>query len=132
MPQYSDIIDNRRSFLKDEINSVLTATEEAKFAVGYLFLSGFNEVIGNISHLKELKLIIGSVSDTKTLEEIAEGVARRDELEEAVEKLKYQKASKRKEIINTSKSKIGHNIGGLEQSEGNENMLFSLKDLIAS
>jgi D-aminopeptidase len=52
---YSDIIDNRRSFLKDEINSVLKATEEAKFAVGYLFLSGFNEVIGNISHLMFLK-----------------------------------------------------------------------------
>ena len=132
MPQYSDIIDNRRSFLKDEINSVLTATEEAKFAVGYLFLSGFNEIIGNISHLKELKLIIGSVSDTKTFEEIAEGVARRDELEEAVEKLKYQKASKRKEIISTLKTKMGHNIGGLEQSEENENMLLSLKDLIVS
>ena len=97
MPQYSDIIDNRRSFLKDEINSILTATEEAKFAVGYLFLSGFNEVIGNISHLKELKLIIGSVSDTKTLEEIAEGVTRRDELEEAAERLRYQKSSKKKE-----------------------------------
>ena len=132
MPQYSDIIDNRRSFLKDEINSVLTATEEAKFAVGYLFLSGFNEIICNISHLKELKLIIGSVSDTKTLEEIAEGVARRDELEEAVDKLKYQKASKKKEIIGTLKTKIGHNIGGLEQSAENENMLLSLKDLIVS
>lgn len=42
---YSDIIDNRRSFLKDEINSVPEATEKDKFAVGYLFLSGFNEVV---------------------------------------------------------------------------------------
>lgn len=129
---YSDIIDNRRSFLKDEINSVLKATEEAKFAVGYLFLSGFNEVIGNISHLKELKLIIGSVSNTKTLEEIAEGVARRDELEEAAERLKYQKPAEKKEIIKTLMTKIGRSIGGLEQSEENENMLLSLKDLIAS
>lgn len=129
---YSDIIDNRRSFLKDEINSVLKATEEAKFAVGYLFLSGFNEIINNISHLKELKLIIGGVSNTKTLEEIAEGVARRDELEEAAERLKYQKPAEKKEIINTVMTKIGRSIGGLEQSGENENMLLSLKDLIAS
>ena len=129
---YSDIIDNRRSFLKDEINSVLKATEEAKFAVGYLFLSGFNEIIGNISHLKELKLIIGSVSDTKTLEEIAEGVARRDELEEAAEKLKYQKPAEKREIVNATKTKLDNSIGGLEQSEENENMLLSLKDLITS
>ncbi len=129
---YSDIIDNRRSFLKDEINSILKATKEAKFAVGYLFLSGFNEIVSNISHLKELKLIVGAVSNTKTLEEIAEGVARKDELEEAAERLKYQKPAEKKEIVNTVKTKIGHSIGGLEQSEENECMLLSLKDLIAS
>jgi superfamily II DNA or RNA helicase len=111
---------------------LLKATEEAKFAVGYLFLSGFNEVIDNISHLKELKLIIGGVSDTKTLEEIAEGVARRDELQEAAERLKYQKPAEKKKIIDNLKTKIGCSIGGLEQSEENENMLLSLKDLIAS
>jgi len=129
---YSDIIDNRRSFLKDEINSVLKGTEKAKFAIGYLYLSGFNEIIKNISHLKELKLIIGSLSNTKTLEEIAEGVARRDELEKATEKLQYQNKTKKREIINITKNKLGHNIGGLEQSEENEKMLLSLKDLITS
>lgn len=129
---YSDIIDNRRKFLKDEINSVLKATEEAKFAVGYLFLSGFNEIVGNISHLKELKLIIGSTSNTQILEEIAEGVTRREELEEAAEKLKYQKPTEKKAVVNALKTGIGRSIGGLEQSEENENMLLSLKDLIAS
>jgi len=129
---YSDIIDNRRSFLKDEINSILKATKEAKFAVGYLFLSGFDEIVSNISHLKELKLIVGAVFNTKTLEEIAEGVARKNELEEAAERLKYQKSAEKKEIVNTVKTKIGRSIGGLEQSEENESMLLSLKDLIAS
>ena len=132
MPVYSDIIDNRRSFLKDEINSILKATEKAKFAVGYLFLSGFNEIIGNISHLKELRLIIGATSNTQTIEEIAEGVTRRDELEEAAERLKYQKPAEKKVIVDTLKDKIGRSIGGLEQSEENETMLLSLKDLIAS
>jgi superfamily II DNA or RNA helicase len=132
MPEYFDIIDNRRKFLKDEINSVLKATEKAKFAVGYLFLSGFNEIVANISHLKELKLVIGTTSNTRTIEEIAAGVSRREDLEEAAERLKYQKPTEKKAIVNTLKAKIGRNIGGLEQSEENENMLCSLKDLIAS
>jgi len=110
----------------------IKATKEAKFAVGYLFLSGFNEIVSNISHLKELKLIVGAVSNTKTLEEIAEGVARKNELEEAAERLKYQKPAEKKEIVNTLKTKIGRSIGGLEQSEENECMLLSLKDLIVS
>ena len=130
MPEYFDIIDNRRKFLKDEINSVLKATEKANFAVGYLFLSGFNEIAANISHLKELKLVIGTTSNTRTIEEIAAGVSRREDLEEAAERLKYQKPTEKKAIVNTLKAKIGRNIGGLEQSEENENMLCSLKDLV--
>jgi superfamily II DNA or RNA helicase len=129
---YLDIIDNRRNSLKDEVNHILSTTEEAKFAVGYLFLSGFNEIIRNISHLKELKLIIGIASDTKTIEEISEGIARREELENAAKRLSYQKPEEREKIINGSKYKIGQSIGGLEQSEENENMILSLRDLIAT
>ena len=130
--EYSDIIDNRNRFLKDEINLVLKGTEEAKFAVGYLFLSGFNEIVNNISHLNELKLIIGATSNSQTIEEIAEGVARREDLEEAAERLKYQKPTERRAIANALQATIGHSIGGLEQSEENESMLRSLQDLIAS
>jgi hypothetical protein len=85
---YSDIIDNKNRFLKDAINDHLKGTEEAKFAVGYLFLSGFNEIAANISHLKELKLIIGTTSNTQTIEELAEGVSRREELAEAARPLR--------------------------------------------
>ena len=128
----SDIIDNKRCSLKGEINSILKATEEAKFAVGYLFLSGFDEIATTVSHLKELKLIIGATSNTQTLEEIAEGMSRREELEEAAERLKYQKPTEKRAIANTLQTTIGRSIGGLEQSETNENMLCSLSDLITS
>lgn len=113
----SDIIDNKRCSLKGEINSILKATEEAKFAVGYLFLSGFDEIATKVSHLKELKLIIGASSNTQTLEEIAEGMSRREELEEAAERLKYQKPTEKRAIANTLQTTIGRSIGGLEQSE---------------
>jgi superfamily II DNA or RNA helicase len=129
---YSDIIDNKNRFLKDAINDHLKGTEEAKFAVGYLFLSGFNEIAANISHLKELKLIIGTTSNTQTIEELAEGVSRREELAEVAERLKYQKPTEKRAIANTLQTTIGRSVGGLEQTEENENMLRSLSDLIAS
>ncbi|MGB7533717.1 MAG: helicase-related protein [Halobacteriota archaeon] len=127
-----DIIDNKRLFLEDAINDHLRGTEEAKFAVGYLFLSGFNEIAANVSHLKSLKLIIGTTTNTRTIEEIAEGVSRREELEEATERQKYQKPTERRAIADAVQTGICRNIGGLEQTEENENMLCSLRDLIAS
>lgn len=132
MQDYSDIIDNRNRFLKDAINDHLKGTEEAKFAVGYLFLSGFNEIANNIAHLDGLKLIIGSTANSQTFEEIAEGMARQEELEEAAERLKYQKLTDKVAIVDTVKNTMGRNIGSLEQSEENEQMLSSLKDLIAA
>lgn len=129
---YSDIIDNRNRFLKDEINACLKGTEEAKFAVGYLFLSGFNEIVTNIAHLDGLKLIIGSTSNSQTLEEIAEGMTRREELEEAAERLKYQKLTEKVAIVDSVKTTMGRSIGSLEQSEENEQTLSSLQKLIAS
>lgn len=46
----SDIIDNKRLSLEDAINDHLKGTEEAKSAVGYLFLSGFNEIAALTFH----------------------------------------------------------------------------------
>ena len=39
MPQ--DIIDNRNEKLIDNVTLILEDTEQARFAVGYFFLSGF-------------------------------------------------------------------------------------------
>ena len=42
----NDIIDNRDQKLVDHVNCILGSTEAAKFAVGYLFLSGLEAVAG--------------------------------------------------------------------------------------
>jgi hypothetical protein len=43
MPKH-DIIDNRREKLVDHINRILSSTESARFAVGYFFLSGLENI----------------------------------------------------------------------------------------
>ena len=39
-----DIIDNQTEKLVDHLNNILGTTERARFAVGYLFLSGLTSV----------------------------------------------------------------------------------------
>ena len=43
MPQH-DIIDNRSEKLLDHLGQMLGSSERARFAVGYLFLSGLTSV----------------------------------------------------------------------------------------
>jgi len=54
MPTH-DIIDNRTEKLVDHLGQMLGTSERARFAVGYLFLSGLTSVAKPLLSLKELR-----------------------------------------------------------------------------
>ncbi len=58
-----DIIDNRSEKLVDHLNQMLGSSDRARFAVGYLFLSGLTGVADRLGNLKELRLLIGNTSN---------------------------------------------------------------------
>lgn len=59
MPSH-DIIDNCNEKLADHINTILQGTEQAKFAVGYFFLSGFEAIKDRLKDFRELRILIGT------------------------------------------------------------------------
>jgi hypothetical protein len=52
MPNFSDIIDNRHLMLKNEILTKLDGSKKIKFAVGYLYLSGFFQIAEKLENLQ--------------------------------------------------------------------------------
>lgn len=72
MPAH-DIVDYRTEKLVDHINRMLPSTEQAKFAVGYFFLSGLEPIEANLENLRELRLLIGNTTNQETLEQLYEG-----------------------------------------------------------
>lgn len=50
-----DIIDNRNEKLLDTILTTLPSTERARFAVGYLFLSGLKPLREQLERLTEIR-----------------------------------------------------------------------------
>lgn len=58
MTTFSDIIDNRTLNLKDELLDKLGGSERVKFAIGYLYLSGFYHIVDKLENLKEVKPLI--------------------------------------------------------------------------
>jgi len=86
-----DIIDNRKEQLLEHIWLILSSTERAHFAVGYLFLSGLKPIREQLEKLTEIRLLIGNTTNRETLETLAEGYKRLDLLQEAAEDWLYQK-----------------------------------------
>ena len=66
MPAH-DIIDNRTEKLVDRLSEMLGTSERARFAVGYLFLSGLTSVAKRLLSLKELRLLIGNTTNRETV-----------------------------------------------------------------
>jgi hypothetical protein len=67
-----DVIDNRHQLLVDEIARMLETSDRARFAVGYLFISGLTPIGEGLTHLKELRLLIGNTTNHKSIDQLAE------------------------------------------------------------
>ena len=72
MPNH-DIIDNRSECLVDHINQILPTAEQAKIAVGYFFMSGFESVANQLDGLNKIRILIGNTTSRETIEQISEG-----------------------------------------------------------
>lgn len=83
---YSDIIDNCNTKLRDEVNALLGSSDEARIAVGYLYLSGFYQIAEKLGELKEVKTLTGNTLQRETVEVLAQSLASEEELADAVDR----------------------------------------------
>ncbi len=127
----SDIIDNRKLFLKDVVNDMLAGSEKVKFAVGYLYLSGFYQISENLEELDGAKILIGSNLNQQLMEALAETL-HPDELEETQAKLKYQRNIDKENFKNEIKQKITQNIQALPHSVKRQKEIQKLVELVKS
>lgn len=131
MPDSSNIIDNRRRLMVNSVNDLLTVSDIAKFAVGYFYLSGFNQIAEKLSDVKEAYLLIGRQTDWPTVEELIEGHNRlNDRLAE------LEAAGKRKEVQKEMAAGVADSVRRqfeyMAQTDENEGLAESLADMIES
>ena len=127
---YSDIIDNRNVKLRDEINALLKSSEKVKFAVGYLYLSGFYQIAERLGELKEVKIITGNTLQRHTIEELAQSLASEEELTETVETTRVQRKSEKERIRDEVADAITRNLQALPHTSQREQNIKRLSELI--
>lgn len=126
----NDIIDNRRQKLVDYIVKLLTKSDRAHFAVGYLYLSGLEPLRESLENVKELRLLIGNTSNRDTIEQIAEGYRHLQAVANAHEQIRYAPRSEKKQWITDSAVNLKESIGLMEQTEEAEKLIDVLIKMI--
>ncbi|MGC8943397.1 MAG: helicase-related protein [Caldisericia bacterium] len=126
----ADIIDNREYKLIDIVKDISTSTDKAKFAIGYLFLSGFKEVYSYVNDFEEIRVIMGNTTDKETFDELVEGYKSLERVKEKIEEDRFKNKTQTKELINETKSSLIEDVELIEQSKENIEYLGSLSKMI--
>ncbi|MBU0677762.1 MAG: helicase, partial [Verrucomicrobia bacterium] len=129
MPTH-DIIDNRTEKLIDHLNQILGTSESARFAVGYLFLSGLTSVAKRLLGLKELRLLIGNTTNRETVETLAEGFRRLDLAAEEVEKQVYPKRTEAGKIADETAGNLRNAVEWMDQTDDAQELVAGLIRMI--
>jgi HKD family nuclease len=129
MPTH-DIIDNRTEKLVDHLSQMLGTSERARFAVGYLFLSGLTSVAKRLLNLKELRLLIGNTTNRETVEMLAEGYRRLDLAAEDVEKQVYPKRTEAGKIAQETAGNLRNSVELMDQTDEAQDLIAGLIRMI--
>ena len=129
MPTH-DIIDNRTEKLVDHLNQILGTTERARFAVGYLFLSGLTSVARRLLNLKELRLLIGNTTNKETVELLAEGYKRLDLAAEEIEKQVYPKRTEAGKMAEDTAGNLRNAVEWMDQTDEAQELIAGLLRMI--
>ncbi|MEW6668681.1 MAG: phospholipase D-like domain-containing protein [Thermodesulfobacteriota bacterium] len=129
MPTH-DIIDNRNEKLIDHLNEMLCSCERARFAVGYLFLSGLTGLAKRLLNLNELRLLIGNTSNRETVEMLAEGYRRLDLAAEEVERQMYPKRTEAGRMAQETAGNLRNAVELMDQTNEAEELIAGLIRMI--
>ncbi len=125
-----DIIDNRTEKLIDHLDRILGTSERARFAVGYLFLSGLTSVAKRLLALEELRLLIGNTTNRETVETLAEGFRRLDLAAEEVEKQVYPKRTEAGKIADETAGNLRNAVEWMDQTDEGQELIEGLIRMI--
>lgn len=125
-----DIIDNRTEKLIDHLNQILSSSERARFAVGYLFLSGLTGVAKRLLTLQELRLLIGNTTNRETVETLAEGFRRLDLAAEEMDKQVYTKRTEAGRIAGETAGNLRNAVEWMDQTDEAEDLIGGLIRMI--
>lgn len=125
-----DIIDNKSEKLVDHLNRILGSSERARFAVGYLFLSGLESIGHRLLGMKELRLLIGNTSNRETVEMLAEGYKRLDLVAEELEKQTFPKRVEAGKMTEATAANMRQAVEWMDQTDEGQALIAGLIRMI--
>ena len=117
--------------LLTRLRQMLGSSARADIAVGYFFMSGFAEVVDDLSRLNKSRILVGR-ADQPTLEAVAAGLRQADALRAQLDAEQTISRRQRQEAAAGTVSEIAQGVAAMSQTDANQNAVERLRQLVAS
>ena len=117
--------------LLERLREMLASSVRADIAVGYFFVSGFEAVADDLARLDKVRILVGR-TDGRVLEEVAQGLQQAQALRAQLEADSLVQRRQRAEIAQRTVDRIAQGVSVLPQTEGAEDAVVRLRDMVAS
>ena len=103
----------------------------ADIAVGYFFISGFEEVAEDLERLEKVRILVGR-TDKQVLEEVAAGLQQAEALQARLSTDGIIRRSQQDQLAQQAVAHVSQGIATLPQTKGSEGAVAKLRDMVAS
>ena len=117
--------------LLTRLRQMLASSARADIAVGYFFMSGFAEVMDDLSRLNKTRILVGR-ADRPTLEAVAAGLRQADALWAQLDAEHTVSRRQRQEAAAGTVSEIAQGVAAMPQTDASQDAVERLRQLVAS
>ncbi|MCY4575951.1 MAG: phospholipase D-like domain-containing protein, partial [Chloroflexi bacterium] len=117
--------------LLTRLREMLESSARADIAVGYFFMSGFEQIAESLSRLQKVRILVGR-TDRDVLEQVAAGLQQAPALKAKLDAESLVQRRERDEIAQQAVTHIAEGVSTLPQTEGSEAAVKRLRDLVAA
>lgn len=117
--------------LLQRFKEMLGGSDRADIAVGFFFISGFEAVAEDLAQLAKVRILVGR-ADRRVLEEVALGLQQAEALKAHLELDQTVRRSELQRAAGQVVQDIGKGVSQLPQTEGSEQAVARLRDLVTA
>ncbi len=117
--------------LLQRLKEMLVSSDRADIAVGYFFMSGFEQVSAELGALKKVRILVGR-TDRQVVEQVALGLQQAEALQAKLAADSIVRRSQQDELAAEAVTHVTEGIAALPQTEGSQRAVAALREMVAS
>ena len=113
------------------LKEMLTSSSRADIAVGYFFMSGFQQIADDLAGLDKVRVLVGR-TDRKVLDQVALGLQQTEALRARLDADALLPRRRRANVIQASVDRIAEGVALLPQNHESQQAVATLQDMVAT